>query len=126
MWVFTVPPSSALAALAFALFLLNSGVALRRAHAWVAAFVAGATVLVIALIATVRAHEREREERRRGLFKAAAWAQSAALTAIFAHRVAATLAQAAPAMSCLVWTMAGTTIAGGFYCLFVHGRDDVH
>ena len=127
MWVCTVPPSSALAALALALFLLNSSVAMRRAlgrgDAWVAAFVAGATVLVTALLATVRAHERAREERRRGLFKAAAWAQSAALTAIFAHRVAAALAQA-PAMACLVWTMAGTTIAGGFFCLFLHGRRD--
>jgi hypothetical protein len=129
MWVCTVPPSSALAALAFALFLLNSGVTMRRAlgrgDAWVvAAFVAATTVLVIALLATVRAHERAREERRRSLFKAAAWAQSAVLTAIFAHRVAAALAQAAPAMACLVWTMAGTTIAGGFYCLFLHGRGD--
>ncbi|KAG0538214.1 hypothetical protein BDA96_03G216000 [Sorghum bicolor] len=123
MWVCTVPPSSALAALAFALFLLNSGVAMHRAlgrgDAWVAAFVAAATVLVAALLATVRAHEERR--RRRGLLKAAAWAQSAALTAIFAHRVAAALA---PAMACLVWTMAGSTVAGGFYCLFLHGRDD--
>ncbi|PWZ32831.1 hypothetical protein Zm00014a_031976 [Zea mays] len=120
-----VPPSSALAALAFALFLLNSGVATRRAlgrgDAWVVAFVAAATVLVTALVATVRAHDRAREEGRRGLFRAVAWAQSAALTAMFAHRVAA-LPQA-PAMACLVWTMAGGTIAGGFYCIFLRGRD---
>ena len=48
--------------------------ALGHSDAWVSAFIAAATVLVIALLATVRPHERAREERRRGLFKAAVWA----------------------------------------------------
>ncbi|OEL13364.1 hypothetical protein BAE44_0025615 [Dichanthelium oligosanthes] len=109
-----------------ALFLLNSGVAMRRAlgrrDAWSAAFVAAATVLVAALLATVRAHERARDEGRRGLLKAVAWAVSAALTAMFAHRVAAI--SPGPAVAALAWAMAGVTVAGGFVCLFVHGRGD--
>ncbi|KAJ1284072.1 hypothetical protein BS78_03G175600 [Paspalum vaginatum] len=120
-----VQPSAAVALLASALFLLNSWVAARRAlrhgDAPAAAFVAAATVLVAALLATVSAHGRARDERRRGLLKAAAWALSAALTAMFARRVAA-LAPA-PAVAALVWTMAGSTVAGGFYCVFVHAGD---
>ncbi|CAM0149270.1 unnamed protein product [Urochloa decumbens] len=121
----TVTPSPALAALALALFLLNSGVAMRRAlgrgDAGAAAFVAAATALLCALLATVRAHERAARRRRRGLLRAAAWALSAALTAMFAHRVAR-LAPTLP-VAALVWGMAGTTMAGGFCCLFVHGED---
>ncbi|CAO2165331.1 unnamed protein product [Urochloa humidicola] len=115
--------STALAALGLPLFLLNSCVAARRAlargDAGAAAFVAAATALLCALLAVVREHEAARRRRRgRGLLlRAAAWALSAALTAMFARRVAAL----APGPG-LVWTMAGVTVAGGFCCLFVHGR----
>ncbi|XP_025815445.1 uncharacterized protein LOC112892517 [Panicum hallii] len=120
----TMSPSAALAALGSALFLLSSAAAARRAlgrgDARAAASVAAATALVAALLAAVRAHDRARGRRRRGLLRAAAWALSAALTAMFARRVAA-LAPG-PAAAALVWALAGATVAGGFCCLFVHGR----
>ncbi|TKW15842.1 hypothetical protein SEVIR_5G212800v4 [Setaria viridis] len=134
MWFGTVTPSAALTALAFALLLLNSGVAARRAlargDAGAAAFVAAAAVLVAALLAAVRAHERCREEeeedgRRGRRLRAVAWALSAALTAMFARRVAGFAPDRA--VAALVWAMGGVTVAGGFCCLFVHdvvgGRD---
>ena len=65
-----------------------------------------------ALLAAVRAW--------RGLLGAAAWALSAALTDMFARRVAAVAP--GPAAATLVWALAGATVAGGFCCLFVHGR----
>ncbi|CAO2203842.1 unnamed protein product [Urochloa humidicola] len=124
MRALTVTPSAALASLTLALFLLNAGVAMRRAagrgDAGAAAFVAAATALLCALLAAARAHERA-VRRRRCLLRAVAWALSAALTAMFAHRVAG-LAPA-PAVAALIWGMAATTVAGGFCCLFVHGED---
>ncbi|CAO2190821.1 unnamed protein product [Urochloa humidicola] len=120
--------STALTALGLPLFLLNSCVAARRAlargDAGAAAFVAAATALMCALLAVVREHDeaaRRRRGRGRGLLlRAAAWALSAALTAMFARRVAALTP--GPGVAGLVWTLAGVTVAGGFCCLFVHGR----
>ena len=118
--VATISPPAALAALGCALFLLSSGAAASRAlgrgDAGAAASVAAATTLVAALLAAVRA----RGARRRGLLGAAAWALSAALTDMFARRVAAVAP--GPAAATLVWALAGATVAGGFCCLFVHGR----
>ncbi|CAL4956008.1 unnamed protein product [Urochloa decumbens] len=120
----TVTPSAALAALALALFLLNSGIAIRRAlgrgDAGAATFVVATTALMCALLGVVRVHERA-VARRWALLRAAAWALSTALTAMFAHRVAGFAP--APAVAALVWGMAGTTMVGGFCCLFVHGED---
>ncbi|CAL4962965.1 unnamed protein product [Urochloa decumbens] len=128
MRAIVVSPSAVLAGLVLALFLLNSGVAMRRAlgrgDAGAAAFIVAATALMCALLATVRAHEWAAPEavaRRRALLRAAAWALSAALTAMFAHRIAG-LAPA-PIVATLVWGMAGTTVVGGFCCLFVHGDE---
>ena len=122
--VATISPSAALAALGCALFLLSSGAAASRAlgrgDAGAAASVAAATTLVATLLAAVRAHDRARGARRRGLLGAAAWALSAALTDMFARRVAAVAP--GPAAATLVWALAGATVAGGFCCLFVHGR----
>ncbi|CAO2179444.1 unnamed protein product [Urochloa humidicola] len=122
----TMSLSTALTALGLPLFLLNSCVAARRAlargDAGAAAFVAAATALLCVLLAVVREHDEAARRRRRGrglLLRAAAWALSAALTAMFARRVAA-LAPG-PGVAGLVWTMAGVTVAGGFCCLFVHG-----
>ncbi|KAF8670963.1 hypothetical protein HU200_050233 [Digitaria exilis] len=113
-----------------ALFLLTSAIAARRAiargDAGDAALVVAAAVLVAALLAAVRAHdeaEGRRGRRRRGLLRAVVWAVSATLTAMFARRVAALVAD--PGVAALVWAMAGATVAGGFCCLFVmRGQDD--
>jgi protein involved in temperature-dependent protein secretion len=122
--VTTMSPSAALGALAFALLLLNSGVAARRALARgdtaSAAFAAAAAALVAALLAAVRAHEAEGGRRRR--LRVVAWALSAALTGMFARRVAGLAPDTA--VAALVWAMAGVTTAGGFCCLFVHGPED--
>ena len=123
--VATISPSAALAALGCALFLLSSGAAASRAlgrgDAGAAASVAAATTLVAALLAAVRAHDRAPGARRRGLLGAAAWALSAALTDMFARRVAAVAP--GPAAAALVWALATATVAGGFCCLFVHDPD---
>ncbi|XP_062184869.1 uncharacterized protein LOC133888585 [Phragmites australis] len=124
MHVGTVSPSAVLTVAAFALLMVNSCVATHRALGRgddsAALFVAAATVLLAALLATVRAHDDEAVRRRRGPLKALAWALSAALTGMFAHRVGA-LAPAPP-VAALVWSMAAATVAGGFYCVFVHGE----
>ncbi|CAN6338731.1 unnamed protein product [Urochloa humidicola] len=119
----TISPSAALAALTLALFLLNSGVAMRHTlghgDTGTAGFIAAATSLLCALLAAVHAHERT--AARRGLLRAAAWVLSASLTTMFAHRAAEL--ETAPAVAILVQIMADTTLAGGFCCLFVHGED---
>jgi hypothetical protein len=115
--------SSSDALLAFALGI-NSCVAIRRARdASSAIFVAVATLLLVALLATVRAHQRaghgdDDRRRRRTLLKAAAWVLSLALTVMFAHRVAA-LAPA-PLFAGAVWSMAAAAVGGGFCLLFLH------
>ncbi|GJN18542.1 hypothetical protein PR202_gb05714 [Eleusine coracana subsp. coracana] len=120
----TVSSSDALLALALALLAVNSCVATRRARSRgdvsSAIFVAASTLLLLALLAAVRAHEHAGSRRRRGQLKAVAWALSSALTVMFAHRVAA-LAPT-PAFAAMVWSLAAATVAGGFYFLFVHDR----
>ncbi|KAL6615462.1 hypothetical protein ACP70R_037732 [Stipagrostis hirtigluma subsp. patula] len=126
MHLSTVSPSAALVAAAFALVVLVSGAAVHRARARgdtsSAMFAAVSALLLAALLAAVVAHERAAGGAggglRRGQLKAAAWALSAALTGMFAHRVAA-LAPA-PSSAILVWGAGAATAAGGFYCLFVH------
>lgn len=116
--------SGALLALALALLGVNSCVSIRRAQARgdvsSAVFAAASTLLLLALLATVRAHERA-VRRRRGQLKAVAWALSSALTVMLAHRIAA-LAPA-PSLAVVVWSMAAATVGAGFYLLFfVHDR----
>ncbi|TVU34268.1 hypothetical protein EJB05_16099, partial [Eragrostis curvula] len=120
-----------LIALALALLAVNSCVAMRRARergdVSSSIFVASSTLLLIALLATVRAHEQTGgneavDRRRRGQLKAVAWALSTVLTVMFAHRVAA-LAPTAT-FAALIWSMAAATVCGGFFFLFVHGRGD--
>ncbi|TVU34272.1 hypothetical protein EJB05_16103, partial [Eragrostis curvula] len=127
----TVSSSGVIMAFALALLAINSCVAMRRARergdVSSAIFVAASTLLLIALLATVRAHDRVGGDdavarRRRSSLKAVAWALSAALTVMFAHRVAALAPTAA--FAALVWSMAASTVAGGFFFLFVHGRGD--
>jgi hypothetical protein len=121
----SVSSSSATTLLALALGLLgtSSCVAMRRARARgdvsSAIFVAASTLLLVALLATVGAHQRP-DQQRRGPLKAAAWALSTTLTVLFAHRVAALAS--APSLAVAIWSMAASTVAGGFCCLFVRAR----
>lgn len=122
--VCTVSSSSAVTVLAFALLTLNSCVVAYRARARgdvrSALLVAASSLNLAALLATLRLLERANDDpARRGRLEAAAWALSAALTAMFAHRVAALMPTP---VAVLVWSMAVATVAGGFYGLFIYRR----
>ncbi|KAK3161127.1 hypothetical protein QOZ80_1BG0072420 [Eleusine coracana subsp. coracana] len=121
MHVGSVSSPTMLLAAALTLLATNSRVAMRRARARgdvsSAIFVAASTLLFVALLATVHAHDLAGGRRRRDALKALAWALSTALTAMFAHRVVALVS--APSLAALIWSMAAATVAGGFCCLFV-------
>lgn len=120
--VAAVSSSGALLTFALALLAINSWLAMCRARASgdvsSAIFVAASTILLIALLVTVRAVEDDGDRRRRVSLKALVWALSAARTVMFAHRVAGL------AFAGTVWSMAAATVGGGFCLLFVHGGAD--
>ncbi|KAJ1257968.1 hypothetical protein BS78_10G037300 [Paspalum vaginatum] len=80
------------------------------------AFVALAYAALLLLLYFLRRFERARPGDRGGA-KAAVWALSTLLTAMFAARVALLMP---PAVGVGVWAVAAATAGGGFWALFVN------
>ncbi|CAL9114042.1 unnamed protein product [Musa textilis] len=111
--------------LALAILTVNSVLALYRStdDPGNAAFVVASYTDLISLFYCLRLFERTAEaavQRRKNL-KKAVWCLSALLVAMFSYRVAAVMP---PAVAVIVWCMAGLTVSGGFYSLFVYDSDD--
>ncbi|WVZ82569.1 hypothetical protein U9M48_029823 [Paspalum notatum var. saurae] len=79
------------------------------------AFVALAYAALLLLLHFLRRFERAPPEGR-GRAKAAVWALSTLLTAMFAARVGPLMP---PPVGVAVWAMAATTAGGGFWALFL-------
>ncbi|CAN6166610.1 unnamed protein product [Urochloa humidicola] len=83
-----------------------------------AAFVAGADVAIALLFHFLRRLERGEEQGRgRRLNRAAVWALTTLLTAMFAARVAPLMP---PVVASVVWLMAAGTVAAGFWGLVLN------
>ena len=102
--------------LGFATLTCNSALAIYRS--WddprAVAFVAGAYGAIALLFHLLRRFE---EGGRGRTTRAAVWALTTLLTAMFASRVAPLMP---PAVAALVWIMAAGTAAAGFWTLFIH------
>lgn len=97
----------------------NSAVAVYRSWGDPAtvAFVATAYAALLLLLHFLRAFERARPAGAdRSRAKAAVWALSTLLTAMFASRVAPLMP---PPVAVAVWVMAAATAVGGFWAMFV-------
>ncbi|CAL5036750.1 unnamed protein product [Urochloa decumbens] len=107
-------PQSALTKLGFAVMGCNSALAVYNAWGDAAsvAFVLGADALLVLLFLCLRAFERGRG----GRIKAAVWALTTLLTAMFASRVAPLMP---PVVATVVWAMAVATAAAGFWAFFL-------
>ncbi|KAG2609374.1 uncharacterized protein LOC120704994 [Panicum virgatum] len=107
----------ALTKLGFATLTCNSALAIYRSRddPRAVAFVAGAYG-AIALLFHLRRFERGEEEEGRTT-RAAVWALTTLLTAMFASRVAPLMP---PAVAALVWVMAAGTAGAGFWALVIH------
>ncbi|TVT97340.1 hypothetical protein EJB05_57408, partial [Eragrostis curvula] len=95
----------------------NSAIAAYRSRGDPAsvAFVLGAYAALLLLLRSLREFERTRAEDR-GRVKAAVWALSTLLTAMFAAKVAPLMP---PLVGVAVWVMAAVTAGGGFWALFL-------
>lgn len=103
--------------LGFATLTCNSALAVYRSRddPRAVAFVAGAYGAIALLFHFLRRFERG--EGDRGTTKAAVWALTTLLTAMFASRVAPLMP---PAVAALVWFMAAGTAGAGFWAFFLH------
>ena len=108
----------ALTKLGFATLTCNSALAIYRSRddPRAVAFVAGAYGAIALLFHLLRRFEREEEEEGRTT-RAAVWALTTLLTAMFASRVAPLMP---PAVAALVWVMAAGTAGAGFWALVIH------
>ncbi|KAF8697623.1 hypothetical protein HU200_035811 [Digitaria exilis] len=99
----------------FAVLACNSVLAIHksRGDAGSVAFVLAADAALVLLFLCLRRFERAGGGRRT---KAAVWALTTLLTAMFASRVAPLMP---PAVAALVWALAAVTVAGGFWAFFL-------
>ncbi|GJN00933.1 hypothetical protein PR202_ga18160 [Eleusine coracana subsp. coracana] len=105
--------------LGFAALTCNSGLAIYRSRGdpGTVAFVAGAYGSIALLFHFLRSFERAGPAADRGRTKAAVWALTTLLTAMFAARVAPLMPTA---VGFLVWLMAAATAGGGFWAMFLN------
>lgn len=114
--------SSLLTMLGLGVVTCNSAVAVYRSWGDVAsvAFVVSANAALLLLLHFLRRFERARarpgDEDDRGKAKAAVWALTTLLTAMFASRVAPLMP---PLVGVAVWVVAVATVGGGFWALFI-------
>ncbi|OEL36994.1 hypothetical protein BAE44_0001987 [Dichanthelium oligosanthes] len=110
---------SILAKMGLGALTVNSAVAVYRSWGDTAsvAFVAVAYAALLLLLHFLRRFERA-PPADRGRIKAAVWALSTVLTALFASRVAPLMP---PPIGVVVWAMAAATAVGGFWAFFVSG-----
>nr|ACG27034.1 hypothetical protein [Zea mays] len=82
-------------------------------------FVVAADAALLLLLHFLRRFERARpgDDGGRGRAKAAVWALTTLLTAMFASRVAPMMP---PHVGLAVWVAAVATAGGGFWALFIH------
>ncbi|RLN13675.1 hypothetical protein C2845_PM09G16920 [Panicum miliaceum] len=109
-----------LTALGFAFLTFNSGMAIYRSQRdpGSVAFVVVSHLDLVLLFACLRIFERTpRESPRRKWLKACVWGLTTMLTVMFSHKVTAIMP---PLVALVDWTMAFTTIGGGFYAFFIH------
>ena len=99
-----------------AVLAVNSALAIR--HSWgdagSVAFVLAADAALVVLFLSLRRFERAGGGGRRA--RAAVWALTTLLAAMFASRVAPLMP---PAAGAVVWAMAVATAAGGFWAFFL-------
>ncbi|KAL6606210.1 hypothetical protein ACP70R_041863 [Stipagrostis hirtigluma subsp. patula] len=110
---------STLAKLGFAALACNSLLVIYNSwgDAGSVAFVLAADAALLLLFLCLRAFERARGGEAGTKIKAAVWALTALLTAMFASKVAPLMP---PAVATLVWAMAVATAAGGFWAFFLN------
>ncbi|RCV20168.1 hypothetical protein SETIT_4G034500v2 [Setaria italica] len=108
---------SLLTVLGLGVLTCNSAVAVYRSWGDPAsvAFVATAYAALLLLLRFLRGFEGARPGER-GKAKAAVWALSTLLTAMFASRVAPLMP---PLVGVAVWVMAAATAGGGFWAFFL-------
>ncbi|GJN00932.1 hypothetical protein PR202_ga18159 [Eleusine coracana subsp. coracana] len=110
--------SSLFTKLGLSVLTCNSAIAIYRS--WgdptSVAFVALAFTALLLLFHFLRRFEHARPEDR-GSVKAAVWALTTLLTAMFAARVAPLMP---PLVGVVVWAMAAATVGGGFWALIVN------
>ncbi|CAN6208731.1 unnamed protein product [Urochloa humidicola] len=103
----------------FAVLAFNSALAIYNSWGDAAsvAFVLGTDSLLVLLFLCLRKFERDRGGEGRGRrIKAAVWALTTLLTAMFASRVAPLMP---PAVAAVVWAMAVATAAAGVWAFLV-------
>ena len=111
--------SSLLTMLGLGVLACNSAAAVYRSWGDVASvrFVVSATAALLLLLHFLRKFERARPgDDDRGKAKAAVWALTTLLTAMFASRVAPLMP---PLVGVAVWVVAVATVGGGFWALFI-------
>ncbi|CAL5023155.1 unnamed protein product [Urochloa decumbens] len=104
----------------FMFLTFNSGMAVYRSNGDLGAifFVAFSYVDLVSLFYCLRWYESTPpESTRREHLKMAVWLQTTMLTAAFSYKVAAIMPFP---VQVLVWSMASTTVLGGFYAFFLH------
>ncbi|KAG1346283.1 hypothetical protein COCNU_06G001120 [Cocos nucifera] len=106
--------------LGLAFLTFNSVVALYRSRSdpWGMAFVLTSYVDLLLLFWCLRRFESTPEgSPNTGILKMAVWSLSTLLTVMFSYRVASIMPLP---VAVVVWTMAGLTIAAGFYAFFIY------
>ncbi|CAD6340273.1 unnamed protein product [Miscanthus lutarioriparius] len=106
---------SGLIKLGFGVLACNSGLAIYNSwgDATSISFVLLADAALVLLFLCLREFERGGRGREDAKMKAAVWALTTLLTAMFASRVT-------PAVGAVVWVMAVATTAGGFWAFFLN------
>jgi hypothetical protein len=110
---------SGLTKLGFGVLACNSALAVynSRGDAGAVAFVLVTDAALVFLFGCLREFERRHGRAGSGRIKAAVWALTTLLTAMFASRVAPLMP---PAVGALVWAMPVATAAGGFWAFFLN------
>ncbi|CAD6341831.1 unnamed protein product [Miscanthus lutarioriparius] len=110
---------STLTKLGLGALTFNSALAIynSRGDAGSVAFVLGADAALVLLFLCLREFERGGGRGRDAKVKAAVWALTTMLTAMFTSRVAPLMP---PAVAAVVWLLAVATAAGGFWAFFLN------
>ncbi|WVZ82554.1 hypothetical protein U9M48_029808 [Paspalum notatum var. saurae] len=111
--------SSVLATLGLGVLACTSALAICSSwgDAGSVAFVLATDAALLLLFLCLRRFERAHGGEDRGRIKAAVWALTTGLTAMFASRVAPLMP---PLVAAAVWGMAVATAAAGFWALFLN------